>query len=113
MEKVASLGHGDLPNRQRWVKVWNDSVVHKTVENDLYAASKHLVDTMHQNYCDVRKSASRRLNDEQRQEWPPHSHYITPLRTGQNRAGRGIDKTRRGWFRGVRGRVFIVADERQ
>ena len=41
----------DVSNRQRWVKGWrSDSVDRKTVEHDLYAASKRLVDAMHQKY---------------------------------------------------------------
>ena len=30
----------DTPNRQRWIKVWNDSVDRKAVESVLYAVSK-------------------------------------------------------------------------
>ena len=52
----------DIPNRQRWVKEWNDDVDREAVESDLCAVSKRLFGGSH-----VTKgtggSASRNLSD--------------------------------------------------
>ena len=47
----------EMTNRQRWVKEWSsDRFYRKTVENDLYAVPKRLVDAMHHTYGEANDS---------------------------------------------------------
>ena len=41
---------GEIPNRKRWVKEWNDSVACGTIDSKLHVVARHVVGAMHQKY---------------------------------------------------------------
>ena len=41
---------GEITNKKRWVKEWNDSVACGTIDSELHAVARHVVGAMHQKY---------------------------------------------------------------
>ena len=54
----------DIPNRNRWVKEWNnESVDRRSAQNGLHGMSKRMVEATRQKYGDVCKADNQSLND--------------------------------------------------
>ena len=59
------LWPGDIRNRHRWVKEWNDSVDCQTIEDEFFTVSKQLVGAMHHKYNGANDSQEREQAEEE------------------------------------------------